>query len=69
MEFITAPLGPLQWVLTPVGILAALGLFGFVVSGLAGRILPNLEVSSGTRRSSRTSSALAAAPRRERITT
>jgi hypothetical protein len=65
MEFITALLQPLQWVLTPAGILTALGLFGFVASGLAGRIFPNLEVSSGTRRAS---SALEAAPRRERIT-
>jgi len=67
MEFITAPLEPLVWVLSPAGMVAALSLFGLVLSGIAGRILPNLEVSGSGPRSSRARRPLEAGRQRERI--
>jgi len=67
MEFITAPLQPLLWVLSPAGIVTALLLFGLIASGIAARVLPNLEVSAGARRPGRLRPTLDAKPQHERI--
>ena len=42
MEAIT---GPLMWTLSPAGLATAVFLLGLILSGLAGRIFPDLEVS------------------------
>ena len=66
MEVATAPIESLLWIFTPTGIVTALSLFGLLLSGLPGRLLPTLETTAGAhRRPGR--GALAAEPRRERI--
>lgn len=64
MEAIT---GPLMWTLSPAGIATALFLLGVVLSGLPGRIFPDLEVSSGAYRARQRQRTLEAAARRARI--
>ena len=67
MEAITTTLQPLAWVLTPVGLVVAVSLFGLVVSGIVGRILPDIEVSSSAWRSRHQAGALEAGSQRARI--
>ncbi|MBT8202546.1 MAG: hypothetical protein HKN74_02500 [Acidimicrobiia bacterium] len=64
MEAIT---GPLMWTLSPAGLAIALFLLGFILSGLPGRIFPDLDVSGRGFRARRRRRALAAAGRRARI--
>ena len=68
MEAITTTLQPLAWVLSPAGLVVALSLFGLVMSGVVGRILPDIEVSSSAWRSRHQAGALEAGSRRARIT-
>jgi uncharacterized iron-regulated membrane protein len=68
MEAITSTLQPLAWVLSPVGLMVALTLFGLLVSGVVGRVFPDIEVSSSARRSRVQGRALEAASTRARIT-
>ena len=67
MEAITTTLQPLAWVLTPAGLVVAMSLFGLVMSGLVGRILPDIEVSSSAWRTRHQPGALEAGSRRARI--
>ena len=68
MEAITIALQPLAWVFSPAGLVAALALLGLVMSGLPGRVFPDIEVSGSAWRSRRRTAALEAAARRARIT-
>lgn len=68
MEAITSTLQPLAWVLSPVGLVVALTLFGLLVSGLVGRVFPDIELSGSARRSRNRAGALVAASARARIT-
>ena len=53
MEAITAPVEYLLWAFTPIGAIVAIVLFALLVSGVAGRLLPTMEASSGARRTVR----------------
>lgn len=66
MEAITSTLQPLAWVLSPAGLVVALTLFGLLLSGVVGRVFPDIEVSARARRSA--VGPLEAAPGRARIT-
>ena len=68
MEAITTTLQPLAWVLSPAGLVVALSSFGLVVSGVIGRVFPDIEVSGSAWRSRRRQEALEGAARRARIT-
>ena len=67
MEAIVNTLQPLSWVLSPVGMVVALTLFGLLVSGMIGRVFPDIEVSSGVWRSRRQNRALETTSGRARI--
>jgi hypothetical protein len=68
MEAITSTLQPLAWVLSPVGLMIALTLFGLLISGVVGRVFPDIEVSGSDWRSRTERRALEAASARARIT-
>ena len=68
MEAIANTLQPLAWIMSPIGLTVAVGLFGLLISGVVGRVFPDIEVSSSAWRARSRDQALEAASRRARIT-